>query len=275
MRLRSASLGLLLLAGSACAGIASASDDAGSDDRLAFMANGSWLSEDRGGGGTSLGWLHNFSAATLTDVEAEYEQLSNAHWTFGTLSGTTGFGAPGQKTTLYVEAHEGAGDIGVHPFDYSVVAAGGVQSIGSHFSVLGEDRQFDIGTAHGNLPKLGAAVAWNPQLLTTVAYAYSVSGNLGTKLATVRIDEYGARVSWLVGGAFGPTSPAVLNLETGLVQPGKRLGEGYLGLSTPLSHGKLTLVADYQDVAGFRRFMLTLNYLLDLKPSQPAGGPPK
>ena len=34
-----------------------------------------------------------------------------------------------------LQAHEGAGDFGQRPFDYSVVAAGAVQSIGSHFSL--------------------------------------------------------------------------------------------------------------------------------------------
>ena len=270
MSLRSVSL-WLLLAGTGGAAAAGASDaptpDAPTDDRLAFSANGSRLSGDHGGGGVSLGWLHNFTPATLADIEAEYEQLANAHWTFGSLTASTAFGSAGDKLNLYAEGHEGAGDIGTRPFDYSVVAAGAVQSLGSHFSLALEDRQFDIGSAHGNLPKLGASLAWGPQLLTTVAYAHTVGGNLGTNLLTVRIDKYSARVNWLAGGAFGTASAAVLNLETGFVQPGKRLNEGYVGFATPVSHGKLTLVADYQDLAGTRRATLTVSYLLDLRVS--------
>jgi hypothetical protein len=241
--------------------------DSGSDDRLAFSANGSRLSGDHGGGGGSLAWIHNFTPATLADAEVEYEQLANAHWMFGSLIASTGFGSAGHKLNLYAEGHEGAGDIGQHPFKYSVVAAGAVQSLGTHFSLQLEDRQFDIGGAHGNLPKLGASLAWGPQVLTTVAYAYSVRGNLGTRLLSVRIDKYSAGVSWLAGGAFGPASPAVLNLETGNVQPGKRLKEGFVGLSKPLSRGKVTLVADYQDLAGTRRATLSLSYVVNLRAS--------
>lgn len=263
MRARAAAL-WLLLAGTVGADVAGAADDP-TDDRLAFSANGSRLSGDHGGGGASAGWLHNFTPATLTDAEVEYEQLANAHWTFGSLSASSGFGSAGDRLNLYAEAHQGAGDIGTRRFGYSVEAAGAVQSIGPRFSLQLEDRQFDIGSAHGNLPKLGASLAWSPQLLTTLAYAYTVGGNLGTKLLSVRIDKYSARVNWLAGGAFGPASPAVLNLETGFVQPGKRLNEGFVGLSMPMSHGKLTLVADYQDLAGTRRAILTLSYLLDLR----------
>jgi hypothetical protein len=87
----------------------------------------------------------------------------------------------------------------------------------------------------------------------------------------VRIDTYSTSLNWLAGAAFGTASPAVLNLETGVVQPGKRLNEGFVGFSTPLSSGKLTLVADYLDLAGIRRATLTVSYILDLG----AGGRPR
>lgn len=253
----------LLLAGTVCAGYAIASD-AATDDRLAFSANGSWLSDDHSGGGGSVGWLHNFTEATLADAEVEYETLADAHWTFGSLSASTAFGPPDGKLNLYAEGHEGAGDIGTHPFDYSIVAAGAVRTFGSHFSLQLEDRQFDIDTTHGNLPKLGASILWSPKLQTAVAYAHTVAGNLGTNLLSVRIDAYSTSVNCLAGAAFGTASPAVVNLETGFVQPGKRLNEGFVGVSKPLSRGKLTLVADYLDLAGIRRSTLTVSYIMDL-----------
>ena len=131
--------------------------------------------------------------------------------------------------------------------------------------------QFDVDTTHGNLPKLGASLAWSPQVVTGVAYVRTTSGNLGTNLLSVRIDTYSTSLNWLAGAAFGTASPAVLNLETGVVQPGKRLNEGFVGFSTPLSSGKLTLVADYLDLAGIRRATLTVSYILDLG----AGGRPR
>jgi hypothetical protein len=241
--------------------------DSGSGDRLAFSANGSTLSDNHSGYGGSAGWIHNFTAATLVDVEGEHEALANAQWSFGSLSVSTSFGQPGEKLSLYAEGHEGAGDFGNRPFNYSVVAAGAVQSFGSHLSLQIEDRQFDIGATHGNLPKLGASLLWNAHLLTTVAYAHTVTGNLGTDLLTVRIDSYWGSQNWLAGGAFGTVSPAVLNLETGLVQPGKRGNEGFVGFSKSLSRSKLTVVVDYLELTGIRRTTLTLSYIFDLAAS--------
>jgi hypothetical protein len=253
----------LMLAGMVCAQAGFALDPA-TEDRLSFMANGSLLSDDHGGAGGSVGWLHNFTDTTLTDAEVEYESLFDAHWTFGSLTAATGFGPPGGKFSLYAEAHEGSGDIGTKPFDYAVEAAGVARTFGSHFSMQLEDRQFDIGTSHGNLPKLSASVLWSPKLMTTVSYAYTVGGNLDTELLSVRIDAYSPSVNFLAGAAFGPGTPAVLNLATGNVQPGKRIDEGFVGLAKPLPRGTLTVVADYQDVAGFRRTTLTLSYIVPI-----------
>ena len=127
-----------------------------------------------------------------------------------------------------------------------------------------EDRQIDVDTTHGNLPKVSATYAWTPALQTSIAYANSVSGNLGTKLVTVRLDGFSEPWNWFIGGAGGKASPEVVNLKTGVVQPGNTLREGFVGVGTPLGRAKLTLVADYLDLGGTRRFTLTANYLVDL-----------
>jgi hypothetical protein len=239
--------------------------DGPSSDQLAISGNASELTGDHGGGGGSLAWLHNFTPSTLIDVAGEYEALANSHWEFGSLSASTSFGEPGEKTNVYAEGHEGRGDIGPdHPFDYQVVAAGVVQSLGKHLAVQLEDRQFDIDTSHGNLPKLGIAWALSPRFTTTVAYAYTVGGNLGTNLLSLRFDGAAWRINWLAGAAFGTASPAIVNLETGFVEPSKRLNEGFAGLVLPVARGKLTLVADYLDLAGFRRSTLTLSYIVPI-----------
>jgi len=262
MNTRSAPLWIALAAVAGAALPSAAAAD--SDDRLTFSGNASALTGDHAGGGGAAGWIHNFTDSTLFDVEGEYEALANAHWEFGSLSASTSFGPPGGKLSLSAEAHEGAGHIGTQPFDYRIEAAGIARSFGSHLSLQAEDRQFDVDTTHGNLPKLGASFAWTPAIATGVAYAHTVAGNLGTNLLSVRIDTYSTSLNWLAGAAFGTASPAVLNLETGVVQPGKRLNEGFLGFATPLSSGKLTVVADYLDLAGIRRATLTVSYIFDL-----------
>jgi hypothetical protein len=120
----------------------------------------------------------------------EYQGIANTHWTFGTLSGSTTRATSNGKLSIYGEVQKGAGDFGAQGFDYSVVDAGVIRTFNQKFSLQVEDRQIDIFTTHGNLPQIQAAARWNPRWLTTVVYAHSVSGNLGTDLGSMRIDRY-------------------------------------------------------------------------------------
>jgi hypothetical protein len=232
-----------------------------SDDRILLSADGSTLPGTNGGGGGSIGWLHNFDADTLAGVAVEHQVMSVAQWTFASANCfvTRAFGDA--RYGIYAEAHEGAGDDGPNAFKYSIVAAGVTGTYFHKLSLQLDDRQYEVEKTHGNLPKLALSYLWNPHVLTTVSYAHSVSGNLGTHLTTGRIDLYGPKVNFLGGVAFGQVSPTVLGLE--LVIPGKTLSEGYVGVTKPLpgARGDLTLVVDYQDLSGSGRVAVMLNYI--------------
>jgi hypothetical protein len=252
----------LALAGIVCADFASAADT--SDDRLTFSANGSTLTNTNGGGGGALGWLHNFNADSIVGAAAEYQKIADAHWAFGSLSGSITSGQSDGRLSVYGEIHEGSGNTGAHDFNYAIEALGFIRTFAHRYSAQLEDKQINIDTQHGNLPKIGGSVLWSPTVSTAVAYQRSVTGNLGTSLGSVRIDLYSKFLNWLAGGAFGKGSPAVLNLTTGLFQPGSTLREEFLGISKTVGHGDMTLVADYVDLAGSKKATLTLNYILDL-----------
>jgi hypothetical protein len=232
-----------------------------SDDRILLSLNGSTLPGTNGGGGGSVGWLHNFDADTLAGVAVEHQGISAAQWTFGSVNGSLTREFWHARYSFYGEAHEGAGDDGPHAFTYSIGAAGIVGTYFHRLSVLLEDRQFDVETTHGSLPKLGLSYLINPHIQAAVSYADSVGGNLGTHLTSARIDAYTSKANFLVGGAVGQVSPTVLGLE--FVVPGKSLREGYVGVtkSLPQRRGDLTLVVDYQDLAGSNRVAVTLSYI--------------
>ena len=232
-----------------------------SDDRILLSADGSTLPGTNGGGGGSIGWLHNFDADTLAGVAVEHQVMSVAHWTFASANGSVTRTFGDARYGVYGEAHEGAGDDGPNAFKYSIVAAGVVGTYFHQLSVQLDDRQYEVEKTHGNLPKLGLSYLWNPHVLTTVSYAHSVSGNLGTHLTAGRIDLVGARVSFLGGVAFGQVSPTILGLEVNI--PGKKLSEGYVGVTKPLPRARsdLTLVVDYQDLSGSGRVAVMLNYI--------------
>ncbi len=232
-----------------------------SDDRIVVSVDGSTLPGTNGGGGGSVGWLHSFDADTLAGVAVEHQGISAAQWTFGSVNGSLTRDVGDARYSVYGEAHEGAGDDGPRAFRYSVEAVGIIGTYFHRLSVQLEDRQFDVETTHGNLPKLGLSYLVNPHILTSLSYADSVSGNLGTHLTYARIDAFTTKANFLAGVAFGQISPTVLGLE--FVVPGKSLREGYVGVTKPLPHmrGDLTLVVDYQDLAGSNRVAVTLNYI--------------
>jgi len=221
-----------------------------SEDRLGVSANGASLTDTDGGYGGSLSWLHNFDPDAILGVAAEHQKLGVSRWTFGTLNGALSRGQGDQRYTFAAEAHEGAGsDNGKH-FNYAIEALSVTGTYFHRFNLQVEDKQINVETTHGNLPKIGLAYLVNPHFQMQASYSYSFGGNLGTRLPAVRIDVYGSRVNFLAGGAWGTVSPIVLGVQT--VLPPRPTREGYAGLSIPLPQWRsdVTVLADYLYLRG-------------------------
>jgi hypothetical protein len=232
-----------------------------STDSLIFSANGSTLTGANGGGGGSLTWLHDFNSGVL-GVAGEYQRLANAHWAFGSLSGSVNTGDAAAKWTFSGDAHLGSGDIslnqGAHHFNYQVEGAGVAGTFDGRVTVQLQAHHYHVDTSHGILPKVGLGVLWTRHLQTTVSYSRSVTGNLGTEIETLQINHYGSALNWLIGGAAGHVAPPVVNLYTGLTGAAPQLREGYLGLSKSFGHTDWSILADYLRVASQTRITLTL-----------------
>jgi hypothetical protein len=235
------------------------------DERLVLTADGSTLTGGSGGGGGSVTWLRNIDSGAVIGAGADYQQIANSHWTTGVLSGSLALGQGNPKTHLYAEVHEGAGDIGMHAFHYSLAAAGVLGTLTPRLSVQLEERRIDIDTSHGNLPKLGLSFQATPQLLASASYAYSLGGNLDAKLTTVRLDYSAKSLSAIAGVVWGPAAPAVFDLIGQVVRPGPSLKEGFVGIGKPVGLTQWLLVGDYQDVAGTKRTTITLACTVHLR----------
>ena len=75
--------------------------------------------------------------------------------------------------------------------------------------------------------------------------------------------------------ALGQASPAILNIETNILNgqsrilaPARELHEEYVGVSKPFPqwHSEFTLVADYIALSGIDRATLTLAYIYHIRP---------
>jgi hypothetical protein len=234
--------------------------DARPPDRLALSGNRSELTDtkDEGGGG-SLNWTHYFTPDVVFGMGAEHQFVEESKWTFGTLRGAVGFGDSGSKLTLYGEVQYGEGDDNGRDFDYGVAVLGFNQSLTPKLFVQLEGRQIDIDTSHGNLPKLSVTYVWTPQVATSVSYANTVSGNLGTELTSARIDYYG-RLNLILGGAWGQADPNVVNLQPGLSLPAQDLREGFFGIGKTFARGEIQLLGDYLKLADSEKVSVTLSF---------------
>ncbi|MGQ0833748.1 MAG: hypothetical protein ACT4O5_02310 [Gammaproteobacteria bacterium] len=254
------------LAVTLCPAPAAAAETHQPDDRLILGASGSTLTGASGGGSASVGWLHSVNAGTLIGVGVDYQTIADAHWTFASVTGSLTRGAESSAPlSLYGEIHEGSGRIAGRNFNYSILAIGASRTIAKGLYLQLEDRQIDVDTTHGNLPKLGLSYLWNPRLLTGLSYAHTVGGNLGTELLSARMDYYGKGLNFLAGGAVGQAAPAVFNLQTGVTTPGPTLKQVFLGFAKPYSRAELTLVGDYLDVADSERVTLSLSCIVHLR----------
>ena len=228
------------------------------EDRLLFSADGAWLTGGSGGGGASALWSRTFAPQDVLSAGAEYQQIANSHWTNGVLGGSVALGSGTPATALYAEAHEGAGDVGAHAFDYSVITAGLLYTPTAWLTVQLEERRIDVDTSHGNLPKLGLSFRVAKPLLVSASYADTAGGNLGTRLASVRVDYAGRGLNALAGAANGRAAPAVLNLLGQIVQPSPKVTELFAGVGRTFGRADWQLLADYQDIEGFKRTTITL-----------------
>jgi hypothetical protein len=250
-------VGALLLGGCALG-------SAAAEDRLVFSASGATLTGDHGGGGAAATWLRQFDSGSLIGLGAEYETIYNSHWTLGNFNGVLALGPSAPKTSLYAEAHVGSGETGGEPFKYTNIAGGVIAVPASWLSVQLEERYIDIQPSRGHLPKLGLGFHLSAAWLASVSYAQSFGGNLDTKLGTARIDYAGPHFSWLLGAAYGPVAPRVLNLIGPTVGPAKTLKEGFIGAGKTFGPTDWQLIGDYQNLEGFKRTTITLNCTLHL-----------
>jgi hypothetical protein len=233
------------------------------EDRLLFSANGATLSGGSGGGGAEALWSRTFAPGDVISAGGEYQQIADSHWTNGIFSTSVRLGGP-LATDLYAEAHEGAGDIAQRGFHYSVVAAGFLNTLTPWLIVQLEERRIDVDTSHGNLPKLGLSFHVAPPLLLSASYADTAGGNLGTRFTTLRADYATQALNAFAGAAGGHAAPAVLNLLGQIVRPSPQLREFFGGIGRPFGRSDWQLVADYQDLEGFKRTTITLLCTLHL-----------
>lgn len=241
----------------------------GPSQRLLFSADGASLDDGHGGAGGSGTWLANFSGGEVLGLGVEYQTIANAHWTFGNFNGSVGVGPGASPTTLYAVVHEGAGQSAGEPFTYTDLAGGFITKPTAWMAVQVEERYLDIDKDHGHLPKLALTLHLSKPLLLSLSYAQSFGGNLGTKLGTARLDYYGSRLNWLVGGAYGPVAPGVVNLIGQVLAPAEIMREGFIGVGKTVGRIDWQLIGDYQDLQTVRRTTVTLNCTLHLDGGRP------
>jgi hypothetical protein len=239
------------------------------DNRVTLSADGATLTGTSGGAGGSVGYLQQVGPDALLGLAGEYQRLAGAYWAFGSLNAAFSHALSGRaRWNVHADAHEGDGNTGTsavrrgHSFRYAIEAGGLGVTTPAGFAVDAEERQFDVQSSHGSLPKVTLSQSWGRHWLTTIAYARSAGGNLDTEYGMARIDFYGRGFGLLGGASVGRVTPAVVNLA-GVLQPqAKHLSEPFLGISKSIRRVDLTLLGDDFRLAGITHFTVTLNLVV-------------
>jgi hypothetical protein len=169
------------------------------------------------------------------------------------------------RWNISAEAHEGSGQTGATHFSYAIEALGAGLALPAGMSLSAEERQIDVDTSHGSLPKIGLSKSWGTHWLTSLGYADSTGGNLNTTYGVARIDFLSAPIQLIAGGSVGHVAPAVLNIEGILLPQARRLTEVFLGLTKPMRHVDVSLLADRIELQGIDRFTVTLTATVHLR----------
>jgi hypothetical protein len=248
---------------------------ASADDRISVAASGETLTGTNGGGGAQASWVHNFSPDAIGGIGGDYQAIANAHWAFGSVTGAYLWGEPGRRWSAYGEGHLGSGWNGTRNFDYRDGSLGIAIPVAPKLTLQLEDRQIAIDIARGNMPKAQLSYVFTPMVQGSVSHAHSVSGNLGTRISTARLDLYPRKLHFIAGGAFGTVDPVVLNLVGANQAPAQDLGEGFVGIGHTSPRFEWLLLGDYQrlssNLATTERFTLTLSCSVFLNgPARPA-----
>ena len=157
------------------------------DDRLILGANATRVAGTDGGGG-EMDWLHGVDDLGTMSLGVDYQSLAGAKWAYASLSGAATPRGGAGSLTASAELHEGAGRIGTHNFDYNIVAAALGTRLSPALFVQFEDRQIEVDTTHGNLPKLTLSAQGGRRWLADVSFAQSISGNLRTRMGVAHAD---------------------------------------------------------------------------------------
>ena len=240
---------------------------AAADDRLLFIGSVSHIPNSTGARDWQAHWLHDRSTAAKFSAGIESHSSGDARWTLGSVSGafihnTTAMSP--RQYGLLGEFHQGSGNDTTHSFNYQVIVGGLSYALTPDLTLQLEERYINVDATRGHLPKVGLAYTADRHWLTTMFYAHSASGNLGTELVGARLDIYQPAARLLAGVSFGKSSPAVVNLQPTFVAPGLILREEYFGAAWQVLRGELLLVTDFLDLGGSRRETLTMSYTVHL-----------
>lgn len=187
---------------------------------------------------------------------ASASRLGNSRWGYGSLGLVRSAG-----TTVWSgDLKLGRGRRDGQDFDYRQLALAWTRVLaGGKVAVTVEDRYIDIDRSEGNLVRAALRLTPHARLAGELALQHSTGGDLGTEIASLRLDlDLVGRLAVLAGAADGRTRPEVVGVVAGEAAAGDDYRLVFAGLSFPLHRLRATVLYERQRLAGGRRSALSL-----------------
>ncbi len=226
------------------------------------------------GGGATVDWLHDDGGSARWDLGLTYQRIGSSHWHFGTVgSAWVGTAPPARRWTASASASVGTGRTEGRTFDYQDISASLSRGLAAALTVSARDRQIDVDTAHGNMPAVSLEFVGGTRWLARAEFEKSVSGNLGARIAMLRLDHLARRLGASVGVGVGRVVPVVAIVPsiapTPVNPPVQTLHDAFIGLAWQLGGSKILATLDHLRLGSEVHWTLTLNYAIRVtRPTQ-------
>ena len=235
------------------------SSAASSDNSILVAASADRFSSGDLGLNASLDWIHHFASRTGVQrthtLGAAVYSAGDSRWSFAKLGAAYPLI---DYLTVQGQASVGGGKTAGQGFGYQVYDSS-VSAKADPRAYFRLGHQFyQIAGSRSHLLKPGLVLVPTHQVQADLTYARSVSGNIGSRFFSGRIDFSTRTIDWLGGFSSGDSTPENLNLEIGSTPRTQRFRDVFMGASFRLPQSVLTVMADFLDTQPGNRSRLTI-----------------
>jgi hypothetical protein len=223
-------------------------------DAVVASIQRSWIENAAvNGSATNLNWVHPIAGGSISILGASWKQVGAYHRLLADIGGETH--PADARYSIGGELDVGPVEDGGNSYYHLQTSEHVSHEVTAGHSVAAEHRYISAGPLHGQLLSAAWRYAARSTLTFEIKQAVTVSGNLGSRATSARLDYLGA-AQMFAGGAVGRTAPQLVDAP--IPVRGGDFSQCYVGLALPIGRTTFTVVVDRYVTDSSRQWNTTL-----------------